>query len=96
MIDENHDEVIANAINVITEKTSKSLLQNFLKLKTELQLNIVLIKSAQLLLANILCQVATNREELEKISADQGAEIKELTFNCAFTGFSNKFDLSKH
>lgn len=96
MIDETQDESIANAINLITEKASQSLLENFLKLPTELQLNIVLIKSAQLLLANVLCQVATNKDELEKISAEQGIDIKELTFNCAFTGFASKFDLNKH
>ena len=96
MSDENQDELMTNAINTITEKLSKVLLQDFLKLPTELQMNIVLIKSAQLLLANILCHVATNKEELEKISDDQGIEIKELTFNCAFTGFSEKFELNKH
>lgn len=93
---DNQDELVSNAINTITENLSKALLQDFLQLPAELQMNIILIKSAQLLLANILCHVATNREELEKISNDQGVEIKELTFNCAFTGFSNKFDLNKH
>jgi heme/copper-type cytochrome/quinol oxidase subunit 3 len=96
MTDENHDELITEAINKITEKLSKVLLQDFLKLPKELQLNIVLIKTTQLLLSNILCHVATNRDELEKISNEQGVEIKELIFNCAFTGFSNKFDLNKH
>jgi hypothetical protein len=96
MTDESHDELITNAINALTEKLSKVLLQDFLKLPSELQMNIILIKSAQLLLANVLCHVATNKEELESISNDQGAEIKELTFNCAFTGFSDKFDLNKH
>lgn len=93
---ENQDELITNAINNITEKLSSELLQAFLKLPTELQMNIVLIKSAQLLLANILCHVATNKEELENIANGQGVEIKELTFNCAFTGFSHKFDMNKH
>jgi hypothetical protein len=93
---DNQDELITNAINAITENLSKMLLQEFLKLPKELQMNIILIKSAQLLLANILCHVATNKEELEKISDEQGLEIKELTFNCAFTGFSNKFNLNKH
>jgi hypothetical protein len=96
MTDEIQDELITNAINTITEKLSKTLLQAFLKLPTELQMNIILIKSAQLLLANILCHVATNKEELEKIPDDQGTELKELIFNCAFTGFSGKFDLNKH
>ena len=93
---ENKDESIANAINNITEKLSNLLLQEFLKLPKELQINIVLIKSAQLLLANILCHVATNREELESIADDQGVEMKELTFSCAYTGFSDKFDINKH
>lgn len=90
------DESITDAINTITDKLSKVLLEEFLKLPTELQINIILIKSSQLLLANILCHVTANKEELEKISNDQGAEIKELTFHCAFTGFSDKFDLNKH
>jgi hypothetical protein len=96
MTDENQDELITHAINTITEKTSKTLLQNFLKLPKELQMNIVLIKSAQLLLANILCQVATTKDELDKVSDEQALEIKELIFNCAFTGFANKFNLNKH
>lgn len=54
---DNQDELITNAINTITENLSKSLLEDFLKLPTELQMNIILIKSAQLLLANILCHV---------------------------------------
>ncbi len=96
MTDSNQDELITNAINGMTEKLSRVLLQEFLKLPSELQINIVLIKSAQLLLANILCQVSANKGELEKICIDQGVEIKELTLNCAFTGFSDKFDLNKH
>lgn len=96
MTDEIQDELITNAINTITEKLSKVLLQEFLNLPTELQINMILIKSAQLLLSNILCHVATNKEELEKISNGQGIELKELIFNCAFIGFSDKFDLNKH
>lgn len=96
MKNENQDESITNEINNITEKLSNALLQEFLSLPKELQLNIILIKSAQLLLANILCHVATTKEELEYIADGQGIEIKELTFNCAFTGFSDKFDLKKH
>lgn len=92
----NQDELIADAINTITEKVSKVMLQEFLKLPTEVQINLVLIKSSQLLLANILCQVAADKEELEKIAEDQGIELKELTFNCASTGFSDKFDINKH
>jgi hypothetical protein len=96
MKNENQDELITNAINNITEKLSSLLLQEFLKLPKELQINIVLLKSAQLLLANILCHVATTKEELENITDNQGVEMKELTFNCAFTGFSDKFDINKH
>lgn len=93
---EQQDELIAHAINHITEKVSSELLKEFLKLSTDLQLNIVLIKSAQLLLANILCHVATTKEELKNIADNQGVEMKELTFNCALTGFSDKFDINKH
>lgn len=90
------DELITNAINSITEKLSRVLLQEFLNLNEELQLNIILIKSVQLLLSNILCHVVTSGEELEKMSNEQGIELKELIFNCAFTGFSDKFGLNKH
>ncbi len=96
MNDTNDDESIANAINTITEKLSVVLLKEFLKLPTELQMNIVLIKSAQLLLANVLCQVVTNMEELEKVTNEQANEIKELTLNCAFSGFIHKFGIEKH
>lgn len=96
MTNENKDELITNAINNITEKLSSLLLQEFLKLPKELQINIILLKSTQLLLANILCHVATTKEELESITDDQGVEMKELTFNCALTGFSDKFDINKH
>jgi hypothetical protein len=96
MKNKNQDELITNAINDLTEKLSKVLLKEFMKLSPELQLNIVLIKSAQLLLANILCQVTHTKEELEKISDLQGREIKELTLDCAFTGFSHKFNAHKH
>jgi hypothetical protein len=96
MTEHNQDELITHAINSITEKLSKVLLQDFLKMPQDLQMNIILIKSAQLLLANILCHIATNKVELDKITDEQGMEIKELTFNCAFTGFADKFDLNKH
>lgn len=96
MSNELQDEMLTNAINMLTEKLSKTLLKNFLTLPKELQMNIVLIKSAQLLLANILCHVATNNDELDKITNEQGIEIKELVHDCAFTGFTNKFDLNKH
>jgi hypothetical protein len=96
MTDDSRDELLTNAINTITEKLGEVLLREFLKLPEELQMNIVLIKSAQLLLANILCQAAQGKDELEKIAEDQGAEMKELTFTCAFTGFADKFNINKH
>ena len=96
MTNENQDEFITNAINNLTEKLSIILLEEFLKLPNELQINLVLIKSSQLLLANILCQVATSIEELEKIAEEQKIELKELIFNCAYTGFSDKFEINKH
>ncbi len=90
------DELITNAINNLTEKLSVVFLDEFLKLPTQLQINLVLMKSAQLLLANIICQIATDGDELKKITDNQGAEIKELTFNCSFTGFADKFEIIKH
>ena len=96
MPDENQDELITDAINNITEKLSKVLLKEFLKLPKDLQVNVVLIKSAQLLLANILCHIAMTKEELENIANEQGPEMKELIANCAFTGFAHKFDANTH
>lgn len=96
MSDEPQDEMITQAINQLTQKLSKNLLKEFLKLPKELQMNIVLIKSSQLLLANILCHIAMNKDELEQISNEQGADIKELVLNCAYSGFANKFDFNKH
>lgn len=90
-------EPITDAINMLTEKLSKVLLDEFLALSDELHVNVVLIKTAQLLLANILCQVSENIEELNKISDLQGTELKELAQHCALTAFSNKFNLkNKH
>ncbi len=96
MADEISDEAITQAINQLTEKLSHVLLQDFLELSDELQLNIVLIKSGQLLLANILCHVAANRDELEKIADEQGGDLKELAMTCAYTGFADKFGGHKH
>jgi hypothetical protein len=93
---ENQDEIISNAINLLTEKMSEVLLQEFLKLPADQQLNIVLIKSAHLLLANILCNIASNNEELEKIISAQGEDIKELTHTCAISAFADKFKISAH
>jgi hypothetical protein len=96
MNNENQDEAITNAINSITGKISYVLLQNFLILPNELQLNVVLLKSVQLLLVNILCQVATTNDELTDIGNVQGSEIKELTINCTYAGFADKFSINKH
>lgn len=95
MSDEPH-EVLTDAINNLTQSVSNALLQEFLKLPNELQVNVVLIKSAQLLLANVLCHVALNKEELENIADAQGLELKELTLNCAASGFEAKFQVEKH
>lgn len=96
MENEIEDELITNAINNITEKLSVLLLNEFLKLPTKHQINLILMKSSQLLLANILCQIAVNRDELAEIIDNQATEIKELTLNCAFTGFFEKFEMIKH
>ncbi len=90
------DQHIIDAINILTEKLSKILLEEFLALPDELHVNVVLIKTAQLLLANILCQVSENNEELNKISDLQGNELKELALHCALAAFPEKFDLNKH
>jgi|GEM_PF-1931108 hypothetical protein len=96
MTEDHNDELITNAINAVTEKLSNTLLEQFLKLPEELRISLLLVKSSQLLLANVLCHVASNNEELEKIVALQDAEIKELTFNCAYSGFADKFSIDKH
>lgn len=90
------EEQIANAINNLTETLSEHILKEFLKLPQELQINLVLVKSVQLLLANIICQVASNKDELDKLSIEQGQQLNELTVTCAFTGYSDKFELPKH
>jgi len=96
MSDELQDELIANAINTITEKVSNLMLKEFLELPAEIQMNMVLIKSAQLLLANVLCHVAINKSELDKITLSQGEELRDLTLNCAYSGFADKFNFNKH
>ena len=90
------DKLIADSVNNITEKLSNVLLKEFLKLPDNLKLNIVLIKSVQLLLANILCQVVSDMSELNEITDAQGADIKELSLNCALTGYTEKFNVKKH
>lgn len=96
MSDRPQEERATDAINQLTSKVSNTLLEEFRQLPDDMQLNIVLIKTVQLLLANVLCHVAVNREEFENIVNAQGEEIKELTYTCASTAFSDKFDLSKH
>jgi hypothetical protein len=72
------------------------LLREFLKLPPDYQLNIVMIKSAQLLLSNVLCHVADNMYELEGIIGEQADDLKELTQNCAAAAFPEKFAIQKH
>ena len=94
--DNDQDQAITDAINSITEKMSNTLYEEYMTLPNELQLNIVLIKSAQLMLANVLCHAVETKEELDEIIEIQGIEVKELTLNCALGGFSDKFDIHKH
>lgn len=96
MIEEPQDEMILKAINKITSKLSKMMLREFLKLPPELQMNLVMIKSSQLLLANILCHAANNSVELGKILDEQDGDMRELVLNCAHSGFADKFDQNKH
>lgn len=96
MAGENENELYAEAINNITEQLSEILLKEFSKLPSDLQKGLVLIKSSQLLLANVLCQVAMNKDELEEIAAAQGEEMRELIFDCAVIGFAKKFGLINH
>lgn len=87
---------MVDAINSITEKISNQLLEEFLQLPHQLQKNVVPIKSAQLLLANILCSVAENKDELDELSNRQLDELKILISDCAMTGFAKKFGILKH
>jgi len=96
MTNKTQEERATDAINQLTGKVSNTLLEEFRQLPDDVQLNIVLIKTVQLLLANVLCHVAVNRDELENIVNAQGDEIKELTYTCASTAFTDKFDMSKH
>jgi len=93
-----HDEEerLVTAINSITDSISKEMLKKFLALPSSQQKNLVLIKSSQLLLANILCQVASTEEELQQLLHSQGEELKELTLDCAASGYAEKFQLKKH
>lgn len=93
---QDENELFADAINNITEKLSAELIKEYSKLPADLQKGLVLIKSAQLLLANVLCQVAIDRDELEMIAQEQGAEMNQLIFDCAVIGFSSKFGIVNH
>ena len=88
--------IIYSCNHELTQKTSETLLKEFLKLPKDAQTNLVLIKSSQLLLSNILCQVVSDIEELEMMINEQDNDIRELTLNCATTAFADKFNIKKH
>jgi hypothetical protein len=94
--DDIENEKLVNAINHLTEKLSVVLLDEFLQLPDDQQKNIVLIKATQLLLANVLCQVAVDKPELDTITDLQADELKELISDCIATGFADKFSQSRH
>lgn len=96
MHDDHQHELLTDAVNKITQSVSEVLLKEFLKLPENQQISFVLIKSAQLLLANVLCQVAMDKDELETVANAQGVELKELTLDCATSGFGEKFTTNKH
>lgn len=92
-----HDEnELVTAINSLTETISHELLKKFLTLPSSQQKNLVLIKSSQLLLANVLCQIASTEDELQQLLSSQGEELKELTLDCAASGYGEKFQVKKH
>lgn len=92
----NKDELYADAINGITEKLSHEIIKEYSKLPEELQKGLVLIKSSQLLLANVLCQIAMNREELDELASLQGEEMQNLIMDCAMIGYADKFGIIGH
>jgi hypothetical protein len=94
--DDIENEKLVNAINHLTEKLSVVLLDEFLQLPDDQQKNIDLIKATQLLLANVLCQVAVDKPELDTITDLQADELKELISDCIATGFADKFSQSRH
>lgn len=87
---------LIDAINSINESVSQEMLKKFLSLPSSQRTNLVLIKSSQLLLANVLCQVAANEEELHELLSAQELELKELTLDCAMSGYGEKFQFNKH
>jgi hypothetical protein len=86
----------ADMVNHLTAKISEVLQVEFNKLPADMQLNIVMIKTVQLLMANVLCHVAADKEELDQLLSIQGEEIAELTRMCANMAFTEKFGLNKH
>lgn len=96
MSKETTEEMVSDAINMITERASRVVIDEFVKLPSDLQMNVVLVKSAQLLLANVLCQVASNMEELDALLETQSDDMKELTMSCAVSAFTDKFSINTH
>ena len=96
MTEKSQEELAADMINNLTSKVSHVLLKEFNQLPQELQLNVVMIKTVQLLLANVLCHVAGNKDELDGLISVQGEEVGELVQTCANMAFPEKFGLIKH
>lgn len=96
MTDKTQEERATDAINGLTSIVSNALLEGFNELPNDLQLNVVMIKTVQLLMANVLCHVAANKQEFDDIVTVQGSEIAELSYACAQTAFAEKFGLNKH
>lgn len=96
MTEKSQEERATDAINELTSSVSNALLEGFNQLPQDLQLNVVMIKTVQLLLANVLCHVAKNKQEFDDIVTVQGAEITELAYTCANVAFAAKFDIDKH
>jgi hypothetical protein len=96
MSEKSQEERATDAINSLTSSLSDALLEGFNQLPKDLQLNVVMIKTVQLLLANVLCHVAHNKAEFDDIVTVQGAEITDLSYACANTAFAGKFGLNKH
>lgn len=96
MTDDKEQDDLSDAINDLTDKVSNVLLKEYMDLPQDMQIGLVLIQTSQLLLANVLCHVALNAEELEGLISEQSSEIRELTLHCARAGFSDKFHFEKH
>lgn len=96
MTEKSQEERATDAINELTSSISDALLEGFNQLPQDLQLNVVMIKTVQLLLANVLCHVAQSKAEFDDIVTVQGAEITDLAYACANTAFAGKFGINKH